>query len=510
MRLRVILAAAAAAVVGLGVAWWTLRTPAPATSPAPRPGPSAAPDGAARPRPAPVPLPDGRAPEPSLVDWVALGGGAAPRSNEVSIEEDLALAREVLGPLGRTVYAGGQGTQGVQVRTDDAGGDPLVAQLADLFAPSAHRRSVYRATRLTPDAPADVDHVFTALDGALEDGGEPLLLLLVGHGDRGQTAADNALLLWGGWALTAADLAALLDEQPGRPTQVVATSCYSGGFAEIVFTAADEARGAAPTPRCGLFAATAEDVSSGCDPDPDRRRHQGYGVHFFNALRGCDRAGAPLPLAALDLDGDGRVSLLEAHTRARIAAVGFGVPTTTSERWLRARAPASGPALAVALVEEQAAIAGLTARLGLGSPEQAAPRLAAQRAAIAAAQRTLDAALDDEDGRYYQLAGELLARWPALDDPWHPAFWTAVRDDRAAIEAALTTSAAGQAWRAAAATAAAAGARVDDLVAAAAPLERLVRAFDTVALAGRLRAVGGADWATYEQLLACERSVPKR
>jgi hypothetical protein len=42
----------------------------------------------------------------------------------------------------------------------------------------------------------------------------------------------------------------------------------------------------------------------------------------------------------------------------------------------------------------------------------------------------------------------------------------------------------------------------------AADVRRLARAHDTIALASRLRAAGGAAWEHYERLLACERGVP--
>src|SRR5690606_29793376 len=54
---------------------------------------------------------------------------------------------------------------------------------------------------------------------------------------------------------------------------------------------------------------------------------------FLHALRGLDRDGHALPRA--DLDGDGAVSLLEAHAHARVLGSSIDVPTLTSERFLR-------------------------------------------------------------------------------------------------------------------------------------------------------------------------------
>src|SRR5690606_6693955 len=104
-----------------------------------------------------------------------------------------------------------------------------------------------------------------------------------------------------------------------------------------VFDEADESLGPAESVHCGLFATTAEDEASGCDADPDRARQEGFGVHFLSALRGLGRDGAPLERA--DLDGDGAVSLLEAHAHARVAGASIDVPTLTSERFLRYAVP---------------------------------------------------------------------------------------------------------------------------------------------------------------------------
>ena len=179
------------------------------------------------------------------------------------------------------------------------------------------------------------------------------MLYLAGHGQPGEQPADASIELWGQVPLQARELATMLDGRP-RPLRMVMTSCFSGGFAELAFVGADGTRRAAAVGRCGLFATTATREASGCDPNPDRAAQEGYGLHFLHALHGRDRTGAP---AAIDLDGDGKVSLLEAHARARSASAGIDVPTTTSEAWLRAAARRRGPAGQVgqvALPEEDA------------------------------------------------------------------------------------------------------------------------------------------------------------
>lgn len=440
---------------------------------------------------------------PGDLRWLAIGGGATPESNQVSIEQDLLLAQEVFGTGGALLFAAGAGGHGVQVEDAAPRGDPLVATLAELFAPRGGRGATYRPTRLSPLAAATAANARALLQAALAEPGPPLVVYLAGHGERGV-----GLSLWGQEPLRVGALVEVLDAGR-RPAVIVATSCYSGGFGELVFAGGDAGRGAPEPLRCGLFAATAEREASGCDPNPDRAAQEGFALHFLHALRGEDRSGAALPRAELDLDGDGAVSLLEAHARARIAGEGIDVPTTSSELWLRTHAPARGRGAAVTLPEEEAVRTGLTAALGYAGREGAlAGDFEQVLKDMDAAYGRLDEASLREDAAYRAAAAELLARFPVLDDPWHPDFAATLAGHREEIAALVAASAALAAYRAAQDEVAAAQDEVSRLLVRSARLERLVRARETLALAGRLKARGGAAWRTYEALLACERARP--
>src|SRR5690606_16956277 len=255
---------------------------------------------------------------------------------------------------------------------------------AALFDPRAGRDARYRESAVPADGPASARAILDALEAAMDDGDDALTVVLVGHGEGGETPRDSHFLTWGPGELWVEDVAAVLDEAAGhRPVRFVVTSCYSGGFAELAFESADPEKGAAAD-RCGFFATSWDRAASGCDPNPERGAQEGYGIHFFHALRGEDRAGRPLPMSELDLDGDGAISLLEAHTRARIASGSLDVPITTSERYLRATAGGrfTGDGRG-APVEEVAVVERLSARLGLADPEQARVRLAAMSGMLA-------------------------------------------------------------------------------------------------------------------------------
>src|SRR5690606_5927916 len=252
--------------------------------------------------------------------WIIAGGGPFPDSNQVSIEDDLA-ALAALAPQPRVLFAGGPQTQAVQV-TDPSLTRSLRQELGALFAPRAGRDATWRPTPLPAEGPATLADITRVIAEELAAGGD-LFIYLAGHGEPGGVAAENGISTWGGGHLLVTDMATLLDTPHTATPRLVITSCFSGGFGELVFRGADPALGPADTARCGLFATTGDLESSGCDPNPDRRAHEGYAVHFLSALRGQAHDGSPLSHQTLDVDQDGAISLLEAHTHTRI--VGRGV-----------------------------------------------------------------------------------------------------------------------------------------------------------------------------------------
>jgi len=445
---------------------------------------------------------------PARGGWIVAGGGGEPESNQVSLEQDAALAARTFGGRGTLLFGGGADSPSVQVLDPQPRGDALLTALGTVFDPRSGRDSHYRKPRLPAARPATLDNLEEALGAALRRA-EPLLLYLAAHGEKGEQPRDNRVILWGGHTLTAAELAALLEQQPAAaPVRVVITSCYSGGFAEIAFAGADPARGAAAGERCGLFAAAWDEEASGCDPNPDRGAQEGYGIHFLHALRGEDRSGARLAATEIDLDGDGRIGLLEAHTRARIVSASFDTPTTTSERWLRHAAPAQGDEKQVRLPEEETVLAGLGRRLELRDRAAAEARLAELDRQLEEAERRWREAADQENERALDLRIRLLERWPVLDDPWHPDFASTVKKQGSAIRKLLDRSPEAAAYLEAREAAHEAAEARDLLRLERSIARRLVRAYENLALAARLAAHGGEPWRQFERLRACERGAP--
>jgi hypothetical protein len=462
---------------------------------------------AERPAAAPTVAPAGprRAdPMPAEVRHVVVGGGPAPDGNQVEIERTVAAAHRALGGDTVILFAGGADTRSVQVEDGVAVEDPLLRELGEIFAPRPARDAHYRPTTLpVVHGPAELAVLEATLEEAFAASG-PLDLVLVGHGAPADAPSEAAFLTWGGVPLDALGLDALLGEAPARPVRVIATHCYGGGLAELAFAGADEKAGPSAAARCGLFATTWDREAAGCDADP-ARRSDGWAAHFFAALAGQDPSGATLP--GLDLDGDGAISGLEAHAQARAASRSIDVPTSTSLRLLRALAPASGPEAPVSLPDEEAVVRRLSEALD----ERAAHEADARAGELEASLGELDAAREEleaeSDAAWTALSSALLSRWPVLDDPYHPDFARTLAAERAAIERFLEASGPRAELDALTARLDALAASAEGLELELALLERLLAAHETLALAARLHAAGGEDWARYERLRACEAGL---
>jgi hypothetical protein len=261
-----------------------------------------------------------------------------------------------------------------------------------------------------------------------------------------------------------------------------------------------------PVPRCGVFAGTEDRETSGCDPNPSRRAQESYGLHLAHALSGLQKDGAKLPLHEIDFDHDGQVGLLDAHTWARIEAVSFDLPTTTSERWLRAVESGSATPNPELAPEDAAVVEKLGRSLELTSEAVAERRwkkLDGQIAAIDAELGGAEAALDSfEDQR----ATALLERWPVIDDPFHPEFEATFAQNRDAIASMLSDSDLAERRQEARRRAETSYAAFDGLVVAEARVLRLLRAYETLHKAAALQQRGGPAARHYAELLACERA----
>jgi hypothetical protein len=443
---------------------------------------------------------------PEVARALFIGGGSLPENTEVSLEQDMLLALDVLPGDVAVHFAGGGSTPSVRELDPEHRPAELLVRLGELFLPRGGRGSRYRPARIAT-RPATQEEVEASLGRYLSQGSTLLTLFVAAHGERDDDPRESFIALWGEGELTVGRLTEVHDES-ARPLRVVSGTCFSGGFGEIVFAGADAARGPAKVLRCGLFASTEDREASGCDPNPNRRAQESYLIHLLQALGGRDRDGRPLPLSELDLDGDGQVGLLEAHTRARTHAESIDVPTTTSERLLRSLVRDGGPPARALLPEDAKVVDVLSRALELPTEASARARLRALEAELDVLDERLEAAEVELERAHGKLRVSLLSRWPTLNDPYHPLFARTLERDHGAIAQSI------DAWRR--------EARLETIqqgldvleveynrhLTAEARVLRLVRAHENLALAGGLPRLSGSARAAYSKVLDCERAPP--
>ena len=85
--------------------------------------------------------------------------------------------------------------------------------------------------------------------------------------------------------------------------------------------------------RCGFLAESEDREAEGCAAGVNAGDYRDYTTYFFAALSGRTRLGGLLPVNP-DLDGDGQVSLYEAHLYALRAGESADLPRSTSEAFL--------------------------------------------------------------------------------------------------------------------------------------------------------------------------------
>ena len=473
--------------------------------PSPEPRPQATPHATPMPAPGdrPPPRHDDRPPSPhddARVRFLAAASGAFPADTQISLEQDLALVQSVLAGPGRILLAAGPGAAVLAARHDGPT-DPVRAALRDLFVPDSDPAIAFRAPRIAVDGPADRPTLLAALAGALARGDGPLLVFLGGHGEQGAAPADNRIVTWGGDGVSVAEIADALAQRT-RPVLLISSACFSGGLAATAARSLDEI---GRPPVCGLFAAPWDREATGCDPNPDRTAQDGFALHFFSALAGRRADGTTIPAQTIDLDGDGRITPLEAHAFVRAEVENTDVPTTSSATYALDTAPVSGPTRRLQLPVEAHVVQTLAQRLGVVEDPRAV------QAAVETAQRRFDTAHAtaeqarlDEDAAFRSVAAELLSRWPGLDDPWRDDFEARLRAARPAVEAYFEASETYRRYRAARKRSHAALAQLFEIARREAMLDRLARARATLDAVARLAAADPDGFARFETLRRCE------
>ena len=442
--------------------------------------------------------------EAATPEILIFGGGWGPDGTQRSIEAHvLALAKALDAHKPTILFGGGpKGTRSVQVKSSSA--DEATRVLGLIFDRPANLDVGYRAPLIDADGPARKTTLLLALSRIAK---QPAILFGVGHGSRPVDDGPPVLDLWGGAkdALGVAELSAALDARTA-PITVVLGQCYSGGFAELMYRSPSSGQALAKPTRCVLSAVPSDREASGCTADIRDPGARAYVAVVSEALAGARGA---------DLDGDGKVSIAEAHSYARIHDPTIDVPVSTSEAWLRAVVAELPPRIAGRDVAALVKAARLTERAVLLalSPKTSIAEAEAMFDTTAGQIDTLDKTIADLDGSRADLRRRLedrvVERWPELANPFHAI----ARALLAVSPSPIVTFAKGQPELAEIeridrrihlhSTA------LDKLERSSAKLERWLRAVEIVVYEQAIRrSATAAQKADLDQLLACESTAP--
>jgi thiol-disulfide isomerase/thioredoxin len=120
-------------------------------------------------------------------------------------------------------------------------------------------------------------------EGSLLVSGDTLLLYVTDHGKKNaDDPTNNTISLWGE-SLSVAELRGFLTLlDPQVRVVMVMSQCYSGSFANAIFTA--DPQESPPGNVCGYFSTTADRPAFGCYPEDRGREGIGHSHRLFDAL----------------------------------------------------------------------------------------------------------------------------------------------------------------------------------------------------------------------------------
>jgi hypothetical protein len=451
----------------------------------------------------------------ALPRTLIFGGGYSPDSTQLSLETQVNRLAAVLEPTHPVVLFAGEDPDGRSVQVTAPNADPIGELLGLIFDRDDGLDVEYRAPNVRRQGPATRSAILLAIEKSAS-APEGSIVFGIGHGAKAEGDKAAALDLWGGpeEVLGVDELARALDKTPRRgPIAFVLGECHSGAFTDLIYEGGKPGAEVARPARCALAAIPADREAAGCTPDIQDPSAQSYMALIAEALEKPKEA---------DYDGDGRVSLSEAHSYARIHDATIDVPVASSEAFLRAVLKDEGPkpaaisltqVLAWARPEERALLVGLrpaSAKVPNAKPETVEKELEALGKKIEALDSQISGLEAKREKLRRQLQDKVFARWPELTNPYHRESRRLLADEAAALvgfvrgrpELKEVESVQQKLDRES-------GARLQ-LERQAARIERWLRAVEIVAYEATLRrsAAHKGDVGVFDRIAACEGMRP--
>lgn len=378
--------------------------------------------------------------------FLTIGGGNAANNNQVSLEKNVMYLQRFLSAAGldsaphEILFADGNAGER-DIEFDDPKREPprINQLLARVFNHEAGLYAHYRGheiPRIWGAATHEAIKRWLETIGAKLPDGDRLIIYFTGHGGHGNPPRNTNFALWHEPSMSVNEFAGLLDRlPPGVAVVLVMVQCFSGGFADAIYGGGDPAHGMSPRSRCGFFATTFDRTAAGCTPDIDEEDYHDYSTSFWAALYGRTRTGQAA--ASADYDGDGRISLAEAHAYALITSDTVDISLKTSDEFLRRYSsfrpndpnrlltPDIGfePLLKLASPADRAVLIALAGQLQLGPPggvqsaRSLAGALESRRKLIEDQKHRVE---KDHDSLRPALQSVLRQRWPELDNLFNP------------------------------------------------------------------------------------------
>lgn len=286
--------------------------------------------------------------------FLTIGGGYQPDGNQASLEANVLFFRDILlekhtGQRTEAVFFADGNDPGADLQVlsqpvtaaaaNDQTANTSVTDLLDsLYSFRGNQTVEYRNHRITnvsgANAPASIraslQHMCQAMGGQ-----DRLFVYVTAHGSeaKGRNKFNTSISCWEGQSISAREFENWLDDVPQSvPVIMVMAQCYCGGFAHTIFENADRSRGLAPQLRVGFFAQQHDLPAAGCRPDIENDEE--FSSYFWGAFIGRSRTGNPMSNA--DFNGDGQISLAEAHAHAVLTSPTIDIPLRASEELLRA------------------------------------------------------------------------------------------------------------------------------------------------------------------------------
>jgi len=284
------------------------------------------------------------APVSGAEHYLLVGGGPVLSDSQVSIENNVLWIESLMAnvPFSTRQVFFAAGPEGAPDVVAHAPQDPEVQRwlpLARLYGEQKKAMSVFHPNTVPGNLAAPtavrVNDSLSKTIASLQ-AGDSLFFVYNGHGSyEPPDTSANALRLWEESRLNARQFGALLDKTPaGATVRYLLPQCFSGGFARSLLRDPSQPRAADIQPgRCGFFAVADNVIAEGCTPGVDIGEYRDYSTFFFAALAGRTRTGEALRRNP-DRDGNGQISLSEAHEYAYTEGLSTDIPRSTSEYYL--------------------------------------------------------------------------------------------------------------------------------------------------------------------------------